>query len=189
MTQWNNRDEGSHSSSSKQEVVPFNEFSDRISFAANETDRASLDDMEDGTEMDFTELPSKPRSVSYEIGNGLQPFPNSDLVGRTEYGDFDETSVSDSSIQLEGYVQDAGKESVRKECGKIDEHEKKGFLARLGIFSLISAIGGLGLFAWLQKPSMVDEDGVMGVVKELRRGAKIAADTWGGGGGVSASIP
>ena len=48
---------------------------------------------------------------------------------------------------------------------------------------LISAIGGLGLFAWLWKPRMADEDDfVLGVVKELWRGGKIATD-------VSASIP
>ena len=78
---------------------------------------------------------------------------------------------------------------VRYNWRGTEENKKKGFLAGLGIFSLISVIGGLGLFAWLSKPTLVDEDDAMGVANEVARGAKVAADTWGAGGGVSASIP
>ena len=133
--------------------------------------------------MDSTELSSEPNtSRSCDFGDGLQVSSDTDIFRIGEYGDVEETSVSEESVQLEGQIEEVRNDNEEEERGKRQENET-GVLPYLGVLSLLIFCRGFLGLRWLCGPSsLIEEDDAVAVMGAAKGGKAFAAGAWGGGG-------
>ena len=137
--------------------------------------------------MDSTELSSEPNtSRSCDFGDGLQVSSDTDIFRIGEYGDVEETSVSEESVQLEGQIEEVRNDNEEEERGKRQENGKTGFLACLGGLSLIALSGAMCLRWFCGSSSLIEEDDVVAAVTAVKGGGDLTAGAGGGGAGVPA---
>jgi hypothetical protein len=169
------KEEGSHSSSSKQ--VTFSDIVEEIYVDY------STSFYKDDTEMDFTELSSEPTTLDF--ADCLQAF--TDL---SDYeNDCEESSVSEESAHECGVIQqvspanevdDDGDEDPRK-----DDEPTGFFMGLLEVFSLLSlctrGFGLLGRLCIPRSPNPIGEDDALAAVGIAKGGGKLAAVGAAGG--------